>query len=322
MYLVCGEALYDVLIDPTGAASPNKVSLSAKAGGSPHNVAIGLARLGCPVALATEIAPDTLGRLLESRLAAEGVDGKFLRRTGKATPLAMVDVDALGNARYVFHGLDAILFHPDPEAIKPHWKSIYGVHVGSIPIVSRQSSAMLLDLLRTAPKGIINSFDPNVRIAFEPDIERWRLGVESFRKLAHMIKVSEEDLKAIYGADVDEGVIAQRWLSPHCTLVVLTRGARGASLYSRSAGRVDVPAVKVIVADTVGAGDSFQAAMLAWLAEKRLASPSALAKLSPEQLSAMGHFCSQAAAITCRHRGPEFPYRKALPDPPGKDHGR
>ncbi|MDP9089792.1 MAG: carbohydrate kinase [Pseudomonadota bacterium] len=322
MYLVCGEALYDVLIDPTGPASPNKVSLSAKAGGSPHNVAIGLARLGCPVALATEIAPDTLGRRLESRLAAEGVDCSFLRRTGKATPLAMVDVDALGNARYVFHGLDCILFHPDPKTIKPNWKSIYGVHVGSIPIVSRQSSAMLLDLLRTAPKGIINSFDPNVRTAFEPDIERWRISVESFGKLAHLIKASEEDLKTIYGADVDEGVIAQRWLSAHCSLVIVTRGGRGASLYSRSAGRIDVPAVKVIVADTVGAGDSFQAAMLAWLAEKRLASPSALAKLSPEQLGALGHFSAQAAAITCRHRGPEFPYRKALQDPPAKSAGR
>jgi fructokinase len=312
MYLVCGEALYDVLIDPTGLASSNKVSLSAKAGGSPHNVAIGLARLGCPVSLATEIAPDTLGRLLESRLAAEGVDRRFMRRTGKATPLAMVDVDALGNARYAFHGLDSILFHPDPEVVKPHWKSIYGVHVGSIPIVSRQSSAMLLELLRTAPKGIINSFDPNVRTAFEPDVERWRVSVEAFRQLVHLIKVSEEDLKTIYNADADEGAIAQRWLSAHCSLVVVTRGERGASLYSRSAGRIDVPPVKVIVADTVGAGDSFQAAMLAWLAERHLASPSALAKLSPEQLRAMGHFCSQAAAITCRHRGPEFPYRTAL----------
>lgn len=318
MYLVCGEALYDVLIDPTGPASPNKLSLSAKAGGSPHNVAIGLARLGCSVSLATEIAPDTLGRLLESRLAAEGVDGRFIRRTGKATPLAMVDVDARGNARYAFHGLDSILFHPDSEAIKPHWKSISGVHVGSIPIVSRQSSAMLLDLLRTAPKGIIKSFDPNVRTAFEPDIERWRVSVESFGQLAHMIKVSEQDLKTIYNADVDEGVIVQRWLSAHCVLIVVTRGERGASLYSRAVGRIDVPAVKVIVADTVGAGDSFQAAMLAWLAEKRLASPSALANLSPEQLRALGRFCSQAAAITCRHRGPEFPYRKALQDPPGK----
>jgi fructokinase len=315
MYLVCGEALYDVLIDPTGSASPNKVSLSAKAGGSPHNVAIGLARLGCHVSLATEIAPDTLGRLLERRLAAEGVDVRFLRRTGKATPLAMVDVDALGNAQYAFHGLDAILFHPDPEAVKPHWKTIYGVHVGSIPIVARQSSAMLLDLMRTARKGIINSFDPNVRTAFEPDVERWRVSVEAFRQLAHLIKVSEQDLKILYHIDVDVDAIAQAWLSAHCSLVVVTRGAGGASLYSRSAGRIDVPAIKVIVADTVGAGDSFQAAMLAWLAEKRLASPSALATLSADQLRALGHFSSQAAAITCRHRGPEFPYRKALHEP-------
>jgi fructokinase len=174
---------------------------------------------------------------------------------------------------------------------------------------------MLLDLLRTAPKGIIKSFDPNVRTAFEPDIERWRVSVEAFRRLAHLVKVSEQDLKTLYNADVDIDATAQDWLSTQCALVVVTHGARGASLYSGSAGRIDVPAVKVIVADTVGAGDSFQAAMLAWLAEKRLASPSALASLSADQLKIMGNFCSRAAAITCRHRGPEFPYRKALHEP-------
>jgi fructokinase len=315
MYLVCGEALYDVFVDPVSIGNPNKVSLSAKAGGSPHNVAIGLARLGCPVSFATEIAPDTLGRLLESKLTVEGVDGRFIRRTGKATPLAMVDVDSFGNPRYSFHGLDSILFHPDPEAVMPEWKSIFGLHVGSISIVSRQSSTVLLGLMKGVPDRVINSFDPNIRPAFEPDIKKWRIAVEAFRQHAHMIKVSEDDLEALYGPGVDSSAIAQHWLSVRCSLIAVTRGEQGASLYSRAAGRVDVPAIKVIVADTVGAGDSFQAAMLAWLVEKGHASPLQLAKLSSEQIRAMGQFSSEAAAITCRHRGPELPYRKALREP-------
>jgi fructokinase len=312
MYLICGEALYDVFIDPTASGNSTKLSLSAKAGGSPHNVAIGLARLGCPVAFATEIATDTLGRALEARLRAEGVDCRVLRTTAKATPLAMVDVDAAGVPRYAFHGLDSVLFHPDPAALNPLWQSIHGVHVGSIPIVSRQSSAKLLELIKGVPQRVITSLDPNVRLAFEPDVGRWRTAVEAFREHSNLIKVSEEDLAALYGSSVDVDRVAARWLSDRCSLVVVTRGSAGASLFSSGAGKVDIPAVKVVVADTVGAGDSFQAAMLAWLWEKHAAGSVELANLSNDQLKTMGNFAAHAAAATCRHRGPEFPYRKAL----------
>jgi fructokinase len=317
MYLICGEALYDVFIDPNTSGNSTLLSLSAKAGGSPHNVAVGLARLGCPVALATEIATDTLGRSLEARLRAEGVDCRVLRTTAKATPLAMVDVDAAGVPRYAFHGLDSVLFHPDSVAMNPLWRSIHGVHVGSIPIVSRQSSAMLLELIKGVPQRVITSFDPNVRLAFEPDVERWRTAVEAFREHSNLIKVSEEDLAVLSGSSVaagrvDADAVAARWLTGRCSLVVVTRGSAGASLYSSRAGKVDIPAIKVVVADTVGAGDSFQAAMLAWLEEKHAAGPAELANLSSDQLKAMGSFAAHAAAETCRHRGPEFPYRKAL----------
>jgi fructokinase len=312
MYLICGEALYDVFIGPNSSGNPTMLSLSAKAGGSPHNVAIGLARLGCPVAFATEIATDTLGRTLEARLRAEGVDCRVLRTTAKATPLAMVDVDAAGVPRYAFHGLDSVSFHPDPAAMNPLWNSIHGVHVGSIPIVSRQSSAALLQLIKSVPQRVITSFDPNVRLAFEPEVERWRTAVEAFRQHSNLIKVSEEDLAALFGSRVGADGVAARWLSGRCSLVVVTRGSAGASLYSSRAGKVDIPAIKVVVADTVGAGDSFQAAMLAWLEEKHAAGPAELADLSTDQLKAMGNFAAHAAATTCRHRGPEFPYRKAL----------
>jgi len=312
MYLICGEALYDVFIDPNVSGKSTKLSLSAKAGGSPHNVAIGLARLGCPVAFATEIATDTLGRALEARLRAESVDCRVLRTTARATPLAMVDVDAAGVPRYAFHGLDSVLFHPDRVAMDPLWKSIHGVHVGSIPLVSRQSSAELLELIKGVPQRVITSLDPNVRLAFEPDVERWRTAVEAFREHSNLIKVSEEDLAALYGASVDAESVAARWLSGRCSLVVVTRGSAGASLFSNRVGRVDIPAIKVVVADTVGAGDSFQAALLAWLQENHAAGPVELANLSNDQLRAMGNFAAHAAATTCRHRGPEFPYRKVL----------
>jgi fructokinase len=312
MYLICGEALYDVFIDPLHADIRRKISLTAKAGGSPYNVAIGLARLGCPVALATEIAGDALGRQLEARLELEGVDRQFLRRTAKATPLAMVDIDPSGAPRYAFYGLQDCLFHPSLTAVTKRWPSLFGVHVGSIPIVTPQSAAHLLELVSAAPPKVLVSFDPNIRLAIEPDAGRWRDSVERFRLQAHLIKTSEEDLVNLYGPKADLDTIAAGWLAGRCTLVALTRGARGATYYSKSAGRIDIPPVSVVVADTVGAGDSFQAAMLAWLAEHRYASPSGLAAMTPADVESLGHFSVQAAAATCRQKGPEFPYRKSL----------
>ena len=312
MYLICGEALYDVFIDPMGPAVSRKIDLTAKAGGSPYNVAIGLARLGCSAALATEIAEDTLGRNLDARLELEGVQRQFIRHTAQMTPLAMVDTDAHGTPRYAFYGLEKVLFHPDIAAVDKYWDQINGIHVGSIPIVSAQSAGHLLALIAGAPAKVLVSFDPNIRLTIEPDVARWREAVELFRRQAHLIKVSEEDLVNLYGSGCDLDVIAARWLDHRCSLLAITRGALGATYYSRSAGRIDVKAVPVVVADTVGAGDSFQAAMLAWLAENRHASPQELRALSAQDIAILGEFAARAAAATCRHRGPEFPYRKVL----------
>jgi fructokinase len=312
MYLICGEALYDVFVGPPAADIGQQVTLYAKAGGSPHNVAIGLARLGCAVALATELAADTLGQRLELRLRTEGVDCQFIRRTAQSTPLAMVDLDASGTAHYVFHGLDRILYHPDLGMVRKKWGSLFGIHVGSIPIVSKQSAKQLLELVATAPPAALVSLDPNVRLSLQPDVARWRSAVENFRRYAHLIKVSEDDLVHMYGPDTDVAAVARSWLDHRCTLVAVTRGKRGATLYSRTVGPVDIRPVSVVVADTVGAGDSFQAAMLAWLAETRHASPFELAALATKQLQALGDFAARAAASTCRFRGPEFPYRRAL----------
>jgi fructokinase len=246
-------------------------------------------------------------------LRAEGVHCEFLRRTAKATPLAMVDVDASGTPTYAFHGLEGLLFYPEMSVVKRHWKELVGIHVGSIPIVSRSSSEPLLALLAAAPAKVLVSFDPNVRLTVEPDVDRWRQAVDRFRAHAHMIKVSEEDIANLFGRDADQERIAESWLTHHCSLVAVTRGAFGATYYSRHSGKITVEAIPVVVADTVGAGDSFQAAMMAWLLENRHASPAELAALSATQLRTLGQFAAQAAAATCRHRGPEFPYRRTLP---------
>jgi fructokinase len=116
----------------------------------------------------------------------------------------------------------------------------------------------------------------------------------------------------LYGPGTDVDAVATRWLEHRCSVVVVTRGERGATIYSRRHGKIIIEPVPVVVADTVGAGDSYQAALLAWLAERRHVSPLALSQLSADELAELGRFAARAAAITCRYRGPEFPYRKAL----------
>ena len=143
----------------------------------------------------------------------------------------MIDVDSSGTPRYAFYGLEHIVFHPSLAAVKKQWPALLGIHVGSIPIVSSQSAEQLLELVTTVPAKILVSFDPNIRLAIEPDVGRWRAAVERFRQRAHLIKVSEEDLVNLYGPNVDSDAIAGSWLGERCLLLAVTRGENGVTYY-------------------------------------------------------------------------------------------
>ena len=260
--LICGEALYDVFIDPMGTDVPRKIDLTAKPGGSPYNVAIGLARLGCPVALATELAEDTLGRNLGARPS--------IGRRGRSIHSPHREGHTAGDGRHRLRRQCALcVLWPRPTCCSIRsWRPSGNSGVVSwaciwarFPSLPSNRSKYLLDLARTAPGHVLVSFDPNVRLTIEPDVDCWRGAVERFRHYAHLIKVSEEDLTSLFGADCDIEAIARGWLEHRCSLVAVTRGARGATYFSRQAGKIEVLPVRVVVADTVGAGDSFQAAI-------------------------------------------------------------
>lgn len=315
MFLICGEALFDVFVDPIEADTQGDhvTALRAVAGGSPYNVAIGLARLGRCTALCTEISPDRLGRQLEASLAQEGVDLSFVRRAEGATPLALVDIDARGVPEYGFHGLRQMCLHPVAATFAARRDTIAGIHVGSFPIVSERSAEKLLTLVSDSIDDRIVSLDPNIRLAVEPDAAMWRRQVDRFRVHAHLIKTSIEDLEAIYGAGCDGEAIARNWLEGRTRIVVLTRGERGGVLFARGGERIEIPAPVIQVVDTVGAGDTYQAALLCWLDEAGLAHPDGLDTLSHAQLTAMIRFAGQAAGLTCTRRGPQLPRRGELP---------
>lgn len=308
MYLVCGEALFDVFTAPAGTQR-NHMKLDAVAGGSPFNVALGLARLGTPPALLTGLSRDLFGRQLRQVLEDECVDLSYLVDFDAPTTLAMVALGADGSPVYNFRGTGCADRLPTEEHLAPLSDDIRGIHFGSYSIVTQPIADTLLLLARRESSHRLISLDPNIRLNVEPDLTRWRERVEALAELAHLIKVSDEDLAQLYPGE-EAAAVVQRWLQGgSCQFVVLTFGADGAQLFSRHHGVLHAEAYAVTVRDTVGAGDTFQAALLSYLQLHQLDTAEALAQIGHDQLQAMLAFAVQAAAITCSRRGPDLPYR-------------
>ncbi|MGE8496910.1 MAG: carbohydrate kinase family protein [Pseudomonas sp.] len=309
MYLVCGEALFDVFIQDDGARS-SELAFKAIAGGSPFNVALGLRRMGVDSALFTGISSDSLGQRLRRVLGEEGVSDAYLIASDAPTTLAMVGVDAQGSPQYSFRGEGCADRQLRPEHLPRLDAQVRGLHVGSYSLVVQPVADTLLELVQREHAQRLISLDPNVRLNPAPDIALWRERVEAFAAYAHLIKVSEEDLQLLY-PDQDPQQVAAGWLGERCQLVFLTHGSDGASVHSRH-GHWSVPAVAVQTRDTVGAGDTFQAALISYLIRHGLDSPNALATLSREHIDAMLRFAVRAAALTCSRVGPDLPYLHEL----------
>ena len=313
MYLVCGEALFDVFSLEAGARS-SQLDLQAIAGGSPFNVAVGLRRLGIDSALFAGMSGDFLGARLRRVLQEEGVSGDYLVSSDAPTTLAMVAVDTQGVPHYSFRGegcADRLLRTEHLPALDTR---VRGIHVGSYSLVVTPIADTLFALVRRECDQRLISLDPNVRLGVEPSIALWRQRIEAFAAQAHLIKVSEEDLALLYPQRKPEEVVSQ-WLGQRCQLVFLTHGSDGASVHSRQHGHWSVPAQAVQTRDTVGAGDTFQAALLAYLSRHGLDSPAALAELSRGHIEAMLGYAVRAAAVTCSRVGPDLPYAHELEQP-------
>ncbi|RON09764.1 carbohydrate kinase [Pseudomonas brassicacearum] len=311
MYLVCGEALFDFFSENEASGQASKVNYKAIAGGSPFNVAVGLRRLGVDAALFAGLSTDYLGRRLQQVLADEGVRPDYLLDVDAPTTLAMVEVGANGSPHYSFRGEGCA----DRQLTLAHLpelnEQVRGLHIGSFSLVVQPIADTLLALVRRESGKRLISLDPNVRLNPEPNIELWRSRIAELVELADLIKVSDEDLSLLY-PDRDPQSVIDGWLEHRCQLVFLTRGGQGATVFSRRHGSWSAPATPVVIADTVGAGDTFQAALITWLTEQQLDSVEGVQQLSREQIDSMLKFAVQAAALTCSKTGPDLPYRHQL----------
>ncbi|MEE4308080.1 carbohydrate kinase [Pseudomonas alliivorans] len=311
MFLVCGEALFDIFTRADTGSALNKLGFDAIAGGSPFNVAIGLRRLGVESALFAGLSTDYLGSRLRAVLEDEQVGTEHLIEFNAPTTLAMVAVGADGSPTYSFRGEGCADRQLRLEHLPRLDDKVRGIHVGSFSLVVQPIADTLLALVaRESGKRLI-SLDPNVRLNPAPDIGRWRSQIAAFAEHAHMIKVSDEDLHLLY-PDRDPETIAKGWLNRHTHLVIVTRGTQGASIFTREHGTWSIPAKSVVTVDTVGAGDTFQAALLTFLTERQADTPKALSEITKEMLDQMLEFAASAAALTCTRVGPDLPYRDQL----------
>ena len=267
--------------------------------------------MGIEAGLFGGLFADFLGRRLLQVLKDEGVSQRFLVEFAAPTTLAMVAVGTDGSPQYSFRGEGCA----DRQLLVDHLPvlgdDVRGLHIGSFSLVVQPIGDTLLNLVKRESGKRLISLDPNVRLNPQPDIQLWRARVAELVKYADLIKVSDEDLHLLYPNQSPESVL-QGWLQHRCQLVFLTRGGDGASVFSRQHGTWSAPAVKVVMADTVGAGDTFQAALIAWLTEQRLDSVAGLQQLSRAQIDTMLGFAIRAAALTCTKTGPDLPYRAQL----------
>ena len=307
MFVVCGESLMDVF---ASGDTPTGCTLDARVGGSPFNVAIGLARLGQPVAFLSSVSRDFLGERLMRALRDEGVDTSIVARVAAPTTLGLVGLDAQGVAAYAFYGAggaDRLLGMDALEVLPPATRAL---HFGSYAMVVEPVASTLRALAERESGRRLVAWDPNVRLNVEPDLARWRDTLRAMLPHTHLLKISEEDLHLLLpGASMDD--FAAEAMGAGVQLVVVTRGAAGAWARSVQA-RVATHGDSADVIDTVGAGDTFQAALLAWLAEHGRLDPRHLGRLSGDELALACGFASRAAAITCARRGADLPRRNEL----------
>jgi fructokinase len=289
--VVIGEALVDVVRTADGAVAEH-------VGGSPLNVAVTLARLGATTALATAVGSDRHAALVADHLAASGVvllpGADSLDRT--STAIARIGAD--GAADYEFD----VVWSPSPEPVPP----ARVVHAGSIALFLDPGAVIVHEQLARASRQALVSVDPNIRPAFLPDHARAVRVFEELAGLAHVVKLSDEDVAWLY-PDLGHEAVRDRLLGRGAGLIGITRGGDGCVLASAT-DVVEAPAPPATVVDTIGAGDSFMGALLHHLLDEGLAPRiEAGHALEADELTAAASFAMRVAAVTVARPGADPP---------------
>ncbi|MDX3114650.1 carbohydrate kinase [Streptomyces scabiei] len=300
MIVVAGEALIDLVPQGTGALAGLRPAL----GGGPYNTAVALARLGSPTAFASRVSKDAFGEALMERLREAGVGLSAVQRGAEPTTLAVASLDGNGSAAYSFYveGTADRLFAA-PEALPAGTRA---VSFGTCSLVLEPGASAYEELMRTASsQGLFTALDPNIRSGLIPDADAYRARFKSWLPSVSLLKLSEEDAAWLGGTP-------HEWLSAGPSAVVITQGGAGLTAFTRDGAVYSVPGERVDVVDTIGAGDTVNAALLHGLRLRDALSPGASAPLGATGWQQLLRFAAHAAAITCSRAGAEPPYAAEL----------
>ncbi|WP_438488576.1 carbohydrate kinase family protein [Streptomyces sp. S186] len=319
MIVVAGEALIDLVPSQQPSPDGSLPALLPRRGGGPYNTAVALGRLGSPVAFCSRVSTDTFGASLLRGLRDGGVDTSLVQRGPEPTTLAVADIGADGSAGYGFYvegTADRLFTLPPalPEAVR-------ALSLGTCSLVLEPGAGAYEALLRReARRGVFTALDPNIRPGLIADPDAYRARFRSWLADLALVKLSEEDALWLAGAaprpaGAERAAVfaaAREWLAAGPAAVVLTHGGDGLTVLTRGGGEVAVPGERVTVVDTIGAGDTVNAALLHRLDAHGALSYAAVGELTGGDWEDILRFAARAAAVTCSRAGAEPPFAAEL----------
>jgi fructokinase len=305
MIICCGEALIDMI--PVGDGQ----SLKPHAGGAVFNTAIALGRLGLSPRFLSGISTDLFGKILMDALHSSDVTTDLVIRSDRPTTLAFVELKD-GNARYVFYDENTAGRMLDPDDLPNIPDTATAMYFGGISLINAPAADFYLALaLQEAPRRVIMA-DPNIRANFVTDEAGYRARLERLIACVDILKVSDEDLDWLVPGPMPQIDKANVLRGQGPKVVVLTRGAEGACALFGNDQMVEVPVPKVVVADTVGAGDTFNAGFLASLSRDGLLDKDNIAALDAGAVERALGLGAKVAAITVSRPGANPPWQSEL----------
>ena len=307
LILCCGEALIDML--PREGPGGDRV-YAPHPGGAVFNTAVALGRLGADAGFFTGLSTDFFGARLRAVLEESGVALRYVRYSHRPTTLAFVELID-GQARYAFYDENSagrMLVEDDLPAETP---GVTALHFSCISLIPEPCGSTYEALMRREHEaGKVVMLDPNIRAGFISDRAAHLARMRRMIAMADIVKLSDDDL-AWFGERGSHAEIAARWLGEGPSLVIVTGGAKGATAHTRS-DAVTVEAPRVTVADTVGAGDTFNAGLLAALDERGFLTREKLAAIDADAVAQAMRFAAKAAAITVSRPGADPPWRREI----------
>jgi len=303
MLLSCGDALIDFV--PTIAVD-GRAAMLPLVGGSCLNVAIAIARLGAPAGFVGGISSDIFGCMIADHASASGVELHYVTRSERNTTLAFVRVIS-GQPHYFIYDVDTASQHWMYRRGSIPLDTIEAIHVGSTTLINDRCASETLALVAGARGKATICFDPNCRPDLVRDHRAYVARMNEFMANADIVRMSDADFTYLFGS-VPYHQTAERLLEQGTSLVVITRGADGVIAWHRAVGQIEVAAAAIEVVDTIGAGDSFQAALLFALRASGRLSREGLSMININELRHVVSFATNYASLTCTRSGVDPPW--------------